>query len=108
MRSPRPHRALDVQFHGRKWPTNGQNGVGPRYSAESKRLVSSLGAAQALKRPIFGPKSPSEVDTHGRAPGSWVAMQGQHDLSCARKGVELDTVRPVRFDGPGDSGQPAA
>jgi plasmid maintenance system antidote protein VapI len=47
------------------------------------------------------------VDTHGRSPESWLAMQRQHDLWFARKGVKLDTVRPVRFDGPGDGGQPA-
>ncbi|WP_018865260.1 HigA family addiction module antitoxin [Thioalkalivibrio sp. ARh3] len=44
----------------------------------------------------------------GRSPESWLAMQRQHDLWFARKGVKLDTVRRVRFDGPGDGGQPAA
>jgi len=45
------------------------------------------------------------MDTHGRAQECWLAMQRQHELWCARKGVKLDTVRPVRFDGGGDSGQ---
>ncbi len=64
----------------------------------------STGASTA----IFGSKSPSEVDTDGRSPESWLAMQRRHDLWCARKRVKLDSVRPVRFDRPGDGGQPVA
>ncbi|WP_019025086.1 MULTISPECIES: HigA family addiction module antitoxin [unclassified Thioalkalivibrio] len=46
--------------------------------------------------------------TLGRSPESWLAMQHQHDLWCARKNVKLDAVQPIRFDGHRENGQPAA
>ena len=46
--------------------------------------------------------------TLGRSPESWLSMQDQHDLWCARKSVKLDAVQPMRFDGPRENGQPAA
>lgn len=39
----------------------------------------------------------------GRSPESWLAMQDQHDLWCARKAVSLEGIERIRFDhGVGD------
>jgi plasmid maintenance system antidote protein VapI len=46
--------------------------------------------------------------TLGRSPESWLAMQDQHDLWCARKNVKLDAVQQIQFDGRRENGQPTA
>ncbi|WP_018880798.1 MULTISPECIES: HigA family addiction module antitoxin [unclassified Thioalkalivibrio] len=46
--------------------------------------------------------------TLGRSPESWLAMQDQHDLWCARRNVKLDAVQQMRFEDQPDKGQPTA
>ncbi|WP_018146164.1 MULTISPECIES: HigA family addiction module antitoxin [unclassified Thioalkalivibrio] len=46
--------------------------------------------------------------TLGRSPESWLAMQDQHDLWCARRHVKLDAVQQIRFDEHAGKGQPTA
>lgn len=46
--------------------------------------------------------------TLGRSPESWLAMQDQHDLWCARKNVKLEAVQQIQFDGRRENGQPTA
>ncbi|WP_018946491.1 HigA family addiction module antitoxin [Thioalkalivibrio sp. AKL17] len=42
--------------------------------------------------------------TLGRSPESWLAMQRQHDLWCARRNVKLDAVQQMRFEDQPDKG----
>ncbi|WP_303908191.1 HigA family addiction module antitoxin [Thiohalomonas denitrificans] len=44
--------------------------------------------------------------TLGRSPESWLAMQDQYDLWCARRNINLDRVETMRFEEPNNGMHP--
>ncbi|OOC48215.1 MULTISPECIES: HigA family addiction module antitoxin [Thioalkalivibrio] len=85
------------------------------YALSARQLADKLDVSPStLGRVLLGRSGVSPEmalrlsKTLGRSPESWLAMQDQHDLWCARKNVKLGKVQKMRFDDQSDQGQPTA
>jgi addiction module HigA family antidote len=85
-------------------------GLSARHLAAKLGVSPSTIARVLQRRSAVSPEMALRLSkTLGRSPESWLALQDQYDLWCARQTVSLEDVEAIRFeDLAGKSGTPAA
>jgi antitoxin HigA-1 len=75
------------------------SGLSARHLATKLKVAPSTVARILQGRSAVSPEMALRLSrTLGRSAESWLAMQGQHDLWCARNTVSLSGVEPLRFE----------
>ncbi|SCZ58467.1 HigA family addiction module antitoxin [Thiohalomonas denitrificans] len=82
-------------------------GLSARHLAAKLNVSPSTVARILQGRSAVSPEMALRLSkTLGRSPESWLAMQDQYDLWCARRNMNLDGVETMQFEEPNNGVHP--